>query len=184
MATQTKPQGKPKKLGTEPRQLPELIRLLETQTGLHEQLLDAIRDKLTAMKRADIVGVRAATTREQDLVATIQAREGLRRQLMDAIGRELSLTSRAARGLSVSQLMKLIPDASGRRLRAKADQLAQVMHRVAQSNRVAGAACREIVNHMKWVFAAVRPAADAPVGYAGDGALVGPTSTKIFEAIG
>ncbi len=177
---------KPKKqtLRIEPRQLKELVRLLQSLTVLHEGLLEVIREKLSAMKRADLQAMRDATVREQTLVATIQEREGLRRQLMDAIGDELVLSRRAARSISVSQLVKLIPVAPGRSLRAAADQLAQVMHKVAQSNRVAGATCREIVDHMKWVFAAVRPAAEAPVGYAGDGALVGPTSTKIFEAMG
>lgn len=169
---------------TEPPQLKELVSLLEGLTGLHEELLDTIQQKLVGMKGADLNAMRESTRREQRLVATIQEREGLRRQLMDAVGDELRLPPRTARSMSVSQLVKLIPVPAGRVLRARADELAKTMHKVAHVNRVAGATCREIVNHMRWVFAAVRPAADAPVGYAGNGALVGPTGTKIFEAMG
>ncbi len=175
---------KPQPPRTEPRHLCELIRLLQSLMGVHEELLGVIREKLSAMRRADLQAMREAAGRERALAATIQEREGLRRQLMDLIGDELGLPARSARLITVSQLETRLPAASARSLRTAADQLLHVMHKVAQSNRVAGAACREIVNHMKWVFGAVRPAADAPVGYAGDGALVGPTPTKIFEAMG
>lgn len=177
-----KPKPQPRR--TEPRHLSELICLLQSLVGTHEELLGVIREKLAAMKRADLHAMREAACRERTLASTIHEREGLRRQLMDLIGDEMGLPPKSARLFTVSQLEARLPDASARALRTAADQLLHVMHKVAQSNRVAGNACREIVNHMKWVFEAVRPAADRPVGYAGDGALVGPAPTKIFEAMG
>ena len=175
---------KSKKAGIESKHLRDLIRLLDGLTTAHEDLLGAIRDKLAAMKRADLHTMREMTIKEQALARSIQEREGLRRQLTDSIGHRIGLAPGEARSLTVSQLATRLPSEAGQSLMASAEKLREIMHKVAQSNRVAGVACREVINHMKWVFASVRPKEDAPIGYAGNGTLVGSSSTKLFEATG
>lgn len=166
------------------KQVRDLVRLLDGLTAAHQELLVAIRDKLAAMKRADLHTMREMTIKEQRLARSIQEREGFRRQLTDNIGIAIGLAPGEARTLTVSQLATRLPPSTADALTAAAERLRDIMHKVAQSNRVAGTACREVINHMKWVFASVRPKEDTPVGYAGDGALVGTNSTKIFEATG
>ena len=176
-----------KKLETstaESKNVRDLVRLLDELTRTHTQLLDAIREKLAAMKRADLHTMREMIIKEQTLVRTIQEWEGLRRQLMDAIGAQIGLASADARSMTVSQLASRLPVDAGQTLAASGERLRDIMHKVAQSNRVAGVACREVINHMKSVFASVRPKDDPPVGYAGNGMLVGSSSTKLFEVLG
>jgi hypothetical protein len=84
----------------------------------------------------------------------------------------------------VSQLAEHLPEAQREGLLNIAGKLRGVVSRLAQANRVAGVVSREIVNHLRWVFASVRPAGGQPVAYAGDGALVGPSEARIFEAVG
>ena len=55
---------------------------------------------------------------------------------------------------------------------------------MAQVNRIAGVVSRELVNHLQWVFASVAPKDDTPAGYSGDGTLVRPVETRVFEAVG
>lgn len=168
----------------EPKRLKDLIKLLHVLRGLQEELLTVVQGRIDAMKRADIAGLSTLGGRELAIVKRIQEREGLRRQLMDAIGDELGLPSGTARTMTISQLAaRVSPDAHDA-LRKAADDLRDVAMRTAQSNRIAGVVAREILLHMKWVFAAVRPKDAPPVGYAGDGALVGRSDSRIFETVG
>ncbi len=43
---------------------------------------------------------------------------------------------------------------------------------------------RKILNHLKWVFASVRPGDGKLLGYSGDGAVVAPVNRRIFDAVG
>lgn len=162
----------------------DLTRLFDGLLACYQELLGVIREKLAAMKRADLHVMREMTIKEQGLARTIHEREGLRRQLMDALGAALGLSARTARTMTISQLASRVSADQALMLRESADALRDVIHEVAHSNRIAGAACREVINHMRWVFASVRPELDAPTGYAGDGARVTTPSTMIFEAVG
>jgi len=166
------------------RHVRDLVRLLNEQTRAHEELLAAVRDKVAAMKRADLHTMREMTIKEQALVRLIQEREGLRRQIMDLVGTDLGMAAREARSLTVSQLATRLPGESSPALMHAANRLRDVMHKVAQSNRVAQMACREVIDHMKWVFASVRPKDEPPVAYAGNGTLLGSASTRILEVMG
>lgn len=171
-------------VSVEPRRLTDLIRLFDGLRELHERLLDVIRSKIDAMKRADIAAMQEHVVEEQDLARRLQQREGLRRQLMDAIGKELGLKSLSARDLTVSQLESHLPESARRRLREQTNRLTEVVAKVARINRVAGALSREVLNHVKWVFASVKPKADKSAGYSGNGELLSEASSLVFETVG
>jgi len=143
-----------------------------------------IQSKNDAMKRADIPAMRDLNDQEQTVVKQLQERDGFRRQLMDAIGEELGLPPRSARALSVSQLASRLPEPARTNLLDAAGKLRRAVSQVVQANCVAGAVSREILNHLKWVFASVRPAEEKPVGYSGQGVPVGPCDTRILETVG
>ena len=168
----------------EPKYLRDLLRLLDGLQRLHGQLLTLIRSKIDAMRRAEISAMRELSEQEQTLARRLEEREGLRRQLMDAIGEQLGLPPRAARALSVSQLASRLPEGQRADLLDTAGKLREAVAKVAQANRVAGAISREILTHLKWVFASVRPADVRPVGYSGDGEAVGTLDARIFETVG
>lgn len=169
---------------SEPKRLKDLIRLLGGLQRMHEQLLKLVRDKIDAMRRADIAALRTLSQQEQSLAGRLQAREGLRRQLMDTIGKDMGLSASTARAMPVSQIASRVPEASRDRLLDVARGLRDVIAQVAQANRVAGAISREILGHLTWVFSSVRPAGEKAVVYSGRGGTVGPAETRIFETVG
>jgi hypothetical protein len=103
---------------------------------------------------------------------------------MDAIGEALGLSSRSARALSITQLAPRLVDPQRAALTDAADRVRKAVLKVTQANRVAGVVSREILHHLKWIFASVRPRDEKPMGYAGDGAMVPSCGTPMFETVG
>lgn len=168
----------------EPKRLKDLLKLLGGLQKLHEQLLELVQAKMDTMRRADISGMRELNERERTLAKRLQQREGLRCQLMDQIGNELGMPPRTARAIPLSQMASRIPEPGRERLLDAAQRLRQVVAQVARGNRVVGVISREILNHLRWVFASVTPKEEKPVGYSVDGLLVGSSKVRIFETVG
>ena len=172
-----KPNAKSKHIG-------DLIRLLGQLRALYERLSEVVQRKLAAMKRADTAVMRRLTEEELTLADRLQERNGLRRQFMDLVGRQFDLPAGEARSLTLSQLSTRVPEPERTKLLDAAAALRAVMSRVAQLNRVAGIASREILSHLRSIAGAIRPRVDQPAGYTGKGGLVSPSSTTIFETMG
>ncbi len=167
----------------ESKRLRDLIRLLGGLQKLHGQLRSLVEVKIDAMKRADIAAMGELSRQEQTLAERLATYEESRRRLMEAMGEELGLSSQAARAITVSQLASRLSQPQRSLLRDAAGKLREVASQVAQANRVAGVVSREILNHLKFVFASVRPKEGQPVGYCGDGAPVGSGKMQIFETV-
>jgi hypothetical protein len=168
----------------EPRRIDDLITLLDGLCELQEKLIELIRVKMDAMRRADVAKLRTLHDEERALAKRLQARETLRRDLMMGIGEELGFSENRARNMTVSQVVAHLSEITGGRLVDVATRLRHTAGKTAKANRVAGAVARETINHLRWVFAAIRPEDDTPVGYSGQGAVTGPQQTRIFETLG
>jgi len=168
----------------EPRRIDDLITLLDGLCELQEKLIELIRVKMDAMRRADVAKLRTLHDEERALAKRLQARETLRRDLMMGIGEELGFSKNRARNMTVSQVVAHLSEITGGRLVDVATRLRHTACKTAKANRVAGAVARETINHLRWVFAAIRPEDDTPVGYSGQGAVTGPQQTRIFETLG
>ena len=168
----------------DPKRLKDLVALFDGLHKLHEQLLTLIRSKVDAMKRADVPAMQSLSEQEQLLARRVEQREGLRRQLMDKIGEQCGLSSRAARALSVSQFAGRLRDPQRTTLQQAAQKLREIIAKVAQANRVAGTISREVLTHLEWVFASVRPASDQPLVYSIDGRPPVEHDARIFETVG
>ena len=162
----------------------DLLKLLESLQNLFEQLLGLVQSKFEAMRRADVPAMQALSERERELAAHLHEREGFRRQLVGAMSEELALPPETARALAVSQIASRVSKPQQKGLLDAAERLRLTVSKVTQANRVAGAVSREILNHLKWVFASVRPKDAEPAVYAGDGALVARANNRIFETVG
>jgi hypothetical protein len=165
------------------KQARSLVRLLWDLRALQERLLEVVEARIDAMKRADLGAMRELGEREEALTRKIYERDGLRRQLADTIGEALGAPARSGRSLTVRQLAARVGDAVRPELLDAAAGLRDAVLRVVRANRIAGIIACELVQHLRWVFASVRPAAH-PVGYSGAGAVVGPAGTRLFEAVG
>ena len=168
----------------EPKRIDDLITLLDGLCDLQEKLIKLIRDKMDAMRSADVAKLRTLQSEEHAFAKRLQARETLHRDLMMGIGEELGFSKNRARNMTVSQVVVHLTEITGDRLVDVATRLRHAAGKTAQANRVAGAVARETINHLRWVFASVRPKDDAPVGYSGQGAVTGPQQTRIFETLG
>lgn len=168
----------------ESSRLKDLLRLLDVVRGLYETLEKVIVAKIDAIRRADVPAMQAALDDERTLTERLREREGLRRQLMDAIGNDLGLPHGAGRTLTVSRMAAKMAESPGAALRECADALRRATARTAQANRVAAVITRELVSHMQWVFASVRPAGGQPAVYTDCGKMMPMSGTVLLETVG
>ena len=170
--------------GVDLKRLRDLVRLFDGLRLLHDELFCVIESKIEAMRRADVAAIQTAAESEQVIVTRLKEREGFRDQLMEAIGQDIGFSAKAARALTVSQLAARLPVPERSLVVNAALKLQVVMAKSAQANRLAATVARAIVQHMKWVFAAVRPSDAAPIGYTGRGRTVATADVSLFEAVG
>ncbi len=165
------------------KQMDNLIKLLGGLQELHDKLRRLVEAKIEAMKRADMAAMSEVERQEKTTAKRIVDCEVSRRRLMEAVGRELGLPPKKAQPPTVSQLVARLSEPQCSILRDAGESLREVASRLAQANRIAGVLSREILNHLKCVFASVKPAGREPVGYSGTGAVVGSDKTRIFETV-
>lgn len=164
--------------------LRDLVTLLEHMNRLYIELETALREQRAAMRSADIDRMQQWDGRARATAARLRERDGLRRQLMELIGGDFGLDRASARTLALSQLAAHLPEASAECVLEVRRQLANVVARVAQANRITQAATRNVLNHMSWVFSAIRPQGNRPDGYDPAGAVVDGGGSAILEAVG
>lgn len=169
---------------TESKRVRDLQRLLEQVRVVYGELFAVIDAKLGAMKRADVAALTELSAKEIALVQRLTERETLRGQLMDAIGGELGLTARAGRSMTISQLADRLAEPERGALLQTTEGLRAVLLKVMQANRVCGAVSLELLNHLRWVLAAVRPRDEKPNVYSGNGAFVGGGASALLELVG
>lgn len=163
------------------RRLGDLTRLLDGLAGLHGELFRLLDAKIEASRRADLAAMQGAGQNEQNLLVAIRNRNGLRAQLMAVLGRELGIPAGSG-AVSVSKIAARLSEAQRPLLNEAAARLQAIMAKVSQANRLAAAIARDILQHMKWVFAAVQPRA-AGGGYTAGGGSSGPSESVLFEAV-
>ncbi len=168
----------------EQKRLREFSRLLDALCQLQMELADVLQLKLDAMRRADLPAMQRVGEREVALVRSIEQRNGLRLQLMDAMANDWQLPEGAGRTMTMSQLTARLSGGARDGLVCVVDRLRDAVALVARTNATVSVVAREVVGHLRWVFASVRPADEQPTGYAGDGAVVTVPTAGIFEMMG
>lgn len=162
-----------------PRTIPELVTLmsgLETMYGELTQLLEA---KVEAMRRADVEGMSQLGAKEIALTQRMHERDVLRKQVLERIGKGIGLNSTRSRTLTVSQLTAHLDESQRALLLDAAKRLRTAVFRSARVNRLAGAVARDVLEHMRWVFASVRPKVQAGGDYGG-----ARMEFRILDAVG
>lgn len=145
--------------------LRELVRSFDAMRGLHEQLFTVLEARIESMRTANVPALHTANQEEHALLLRVREKENQRASLMQALARECGMTAKAARTATVSQIAAIVPDVERELLLSAASRLQAIVARAAQANRIAGSIARQVTNHMKFVFSALRPARSAPVGY-------------------
>jgi flagellar biosynthesis/type III secretory pathway chaperone len=168
----------------EHKRIRDLIRLLEQLRALHDDLFSLIDSKIVAMRRADVPRLTQFATQEGELTARLRERETFRGQLMETIGKAMGMTPRAARALTISQLVEHVEEGQRPTLLDAAQRLRGSVMKVMQANRIAGTISRELLDHLKWVLSAVRPREDRPGVYCGDGGFARHGEAALVELVG
>lgn len=162
----------------------DLAVLLDALRGMYQQLFSLIDAKMSAMRAADLERLQALTREEQELSGRLRERLGLRRQLMELVAGGAGFAQREAKSVTLSQLASRLPGPLAGPLEAARAGLREAMSRAAQANRVCGAAARELLQHMHWIFASVRPQADEPAVYSRNGATAAVCDPLLIDALG
>lgn len=169
---------------TKGKRVNDLVQLLDQLTELHQQLTDVIGLKIRAMRSADMSTLQDVRETEKQLVLRIHEREGFRRQLMDALSSELGVDKPTARQMTLRELEGRVCSSYQDALHEAADKLRAVVSQLARNNRVAGVIAAGLVNHIRWVWSAVRPTGSEDRGYTQEGGRETDKDARFFETLG
>lgn len=166
------------------RRIDNLVALLETLHELHLELLGIVQERIDAMKRADIAGMRDVGNREQALVQRISEREGLRKQLVDDIGRDMGMAPRAARAMSASQFAERIAGKRRGAVQRLTVALRETLARIARANQTSSMIAQGVLGHFRAIFESARTDDASGAGYGGSGKAIAEQDARIFDAVG
>jgi len=157
----------------------DLIKLMTGLEALHGDLTVLVERKIDAMRRADVEGLTELGAKEVALTQRLRERDAMRRQVLERIGKELGQTPARARTLTVTQLTAHLDAAQCAQLMDAARKLRAAVFKSARVSRLAGAIARDVLDHMRWVFASVRPKGQSSSEFGG-----ARMEHRILDAVG
>lgn len=156
-------------------------RLVDLQIDLHA----VVREKLEAMRRADVQAMLAAAQREGETVSQASTLDEQRRSIVSKLSQALDL--RAAVGdkdVTLRELAERLDAPARCRLDGLARRLREEMLKLAEANRVVELVCREMLAHFKAVFSAMVHGGDAAPIYSADGEVGPAAGARVLDAMG
>lgn len=167
-------------------------RLAEDLATLLEQLIDAqiflcgvVREKLDAMRRADVEGMTKASQREANATGEAAALDRRRSEIVASLCRELSVeTGRNARQVTLRVLIAAMDGDMKTRLADLADRLRREMLALAETNRVVEIVSREMLAHFKKLFEVMTHSEEDAQTYSPIGAKGAAGAARVLDAIG
>jgi hypothetical protein len=160
-----------------------LAELLAKLTAKQESIRAAIREKLEAMRRADVEAMIAASHREGELVHDVTELEVERREISENLGEIVGARGKG-RGLSLRMIAAQLDEANRTRIMNLADALRRRMLEVAEANRVVELVSREMLAFFKGVFTAIVRDDAAPLTYSAGGEIGAPMGARVLDAVG
>lgn len=158
-----------------------LARLLDQLIARHEALHTVIADKLEAMRRSDVPAMLEASAREaavaDEILKLDQQRAAVATDLAARMQWPASVTVR------IRALAARLEPAAAKRLIDRADVLREKMLSVARANRVVELVCKQMLRHMKAVFADLVQPDEANKTYSAGGAVDRPAGPQVFNTV-
>ena len=163
----------------------ELAAQLKQLADLQTLVNTAVREKLEAMRRADVNEIARRSRREGELAAQIlevdQARRGVVARMCAALGIPATENGRE---ITLRSLLKKVSPVEREKLAALANVLRDRMVVTAESNRVVEIVCHEMMAHFKVVFSAMTSAAADNGLYGEKGARAPSGEPMVLDAVG
>lgn len=174
------------------KQVNDMTTLVNELCGLLKQLADlqtvmntAVRDKLEAMRRADVNEIARRSRREAEQAAQIVELDRTRRGVVTRICAILGIAAtEGGREITLRALIKRLPETDRDKLSALANVLRERMLVTAESNRVVEIVCHEMMSHFKAVFAAMTTAASERGIYGEKGGRPPSGEPLVLDAVG
>jgi hypothetical protein len=160
----------------------ELMELMTRLTALQERLHASIREKLEAMRRADVDAMLASARAEGRVVSEISALETDRKDVVRRLGVALGMNPALAGAATIRQLADRLDTAVGRRLMQAAGALRERMLRVAEANRVVELVSREMLAHFRTLFSIMAGDETGPT-YSAAGRMAGATGPRVLDSV-
>lgn len=158
-----------------------LEQLLTLQVRLHAQM----REKLSAMRRADSDAILAAAHGEGRIAAEVEAQEARRQEIVGRMCGALSLPfANKGRNVSLRALAERLDANLSAVLLRIAQRLREAMLRVAETNRVVELVSREMLEHFKAVFRAMVADEDDASTYRVGGGPRKAVEAQVLDAMG
>jgi predicted transposase YdaD len=163
----------------------ELAGVLEQMAGLQDALHGILRDKLEAMRRADVDGMLAASHREGRVCRDVAALDERRRELADRLSAALpGNPPRPGQAASLRQLAARLEPGAGRRLLEVGRRVGERMLAVAEANRVVELVSQEMLRFFRQMFEAMVRETGPAGGYAAGGQPERPAGAMVLDAVG
>lgn len=174
------------------KQANDMTAMVNELAGMLKQLADlqslvnvAVRDKLEAMRRADVNEIARRSRREAELSAQVVEVDKARRAVVGRICATLGVAAtEGGREITLRSLIKKLPVADRDRLSALANVLRERMLATAESNRVVEIVCHEMMAHFKAVFSAMTSAASERGIYGERGGRAPSGEPLVLDAVG
>ena len=163
----------------------ELAGVLERLCKIQSLVNTAVREKLDAMRRAEVVEITARAHREGELAAQTAELDKSRRDVVARLCKALGISAvEEGREISLRSLVRRLAPPHRDRLAALANDLRERMIKTAESNRVVEIVCHEMMTHFKAVFEAMTSVAAESGVYGARGRRAHSGEPLALDAVG
>jgi len=162
----------------------DLTALLGQLESQHGRLLELTEDKLSAVRRNDLLRMVEIERAQRRLAAEIRSTEQARRKRVETLAGTWGLNEKAAGRLTLKELASRASAPQAQALTERGAALRLAMARLARTNRLTSSVCREVLHHLRAVFASVRESLALAAGYSGSGVAVASSGRPLFDTIG
>lgn len=161
-----------------------MVKVLSELKRLHDELAVVVREKLSAMRKADTDAMRSAVAREEFLAQRIHEQDGLRKQIVQLIGEQTGIPAAQARAMTVSEFAGRVAEPSRSQLLVLAAALREKVKETAEANRVAAIVSQEMLKHFRRIYQVMARANVVPGVYSWTGRTELRPGSTVFEAVG
>ncbi|NOT00813.1 MAG: hypothetical protein HOP29_09315 [Phycisphaerales bacterium] len=162
----------------------DLAALLDRIAVSYAALHECLEEKLACLRCAELENIDSFLGRERLLAAQLIEQDGMRRRIMEQLGRPYGMSAEKARGMPVRRLAERLGEPHSSRLCAAADRLKEQIGRTQALAGMVERVSRDVLVHVREMFAAVAAPFAGGEGYCPRGATRGSRPRELFEAVG
>lgn len=161
----------------------DLVRLLSELRQQHSELVELMRQKLEAIKRADSDLISSITAREQSLATRLLEREGLRRQIVQKILSELKVDRDDPKPIRLIELAEYLAEPRRSQVLVAAAGLREKVEEMDRLRITTMLVTQEMLKHLNEIMQVMTSGGLTDV-YGRTGQRQGSAGAHVFEAVG